>query len=74
MMVVLQASALEDQHLPVGRERWPKVFKLQRSPLLDVGDLVGIAPVEPHDEDPFDYGTRFLRADDAPEGYRLTVG
>src|SRR5215212_3526935 len=76
-IVVLQARALEDQPLPVGRESRPEVFKLQRSPLLDVGNLVGIAPVEPDDEDPLDFGTLiplYVRAGDAPEGYRLTVG
>src|SRR5215204_6371621 len=72
--VVSHARALEDQHLPVGRERWREVFILQRSPLLDVANLVGIAPVEPDDEDLLDYGTLILRADDAPEGYRLAVG
>ena len=73
-MVVLQASAFEDQPLPIRRERWRGVLKLQCSPLLDVTNLVGIAPIEPHHEDPLHYGTRFLGADDAPEGYRLTVG
>src|SRR5215217_9471875 len=57
MTVVSQARALEDQQLAVGRESWREVFILQRSPLLDGGDLVGIAPVEPHDEDPLYYGT-----------------
>src|SRR5215218_3188586 len=80
--VVLQASAFEDQHLPIRRERWPKVFELQRSPLSDVANLVGIAPVEPDDEDPLDYGTlitlitlitRILRADDAPELLRCLL-
>src|SRR5215203_7016980 len=72
--VVSHANPLKDQHLPVGRESWPEVFKLQRSPLLDVANLVGIATVEPHDEDPLHSGTLIFRADDAPEGYRLTVG